>query len=665
MEKSKPAKHRCNCFSEESSSFLYGLRREGPSTERVVLERLLNVLSRAAVETPKNPQRLWSEEPDWWKECTKLPWKNPREHPKDKKDTLKQKIEILEKQLRERGLMTPAIEQELELSKSGKKADLELKSDFEAVIAKASGLHYMVNQVYDKMSKAHVFSDKIAVYVRETKSCLEQCLTSVSKLFQRVESREKRKQSLWDKMGVSQSKRIRPASGDFPLDELGEVATFIQDNLLSLPDTQADVYSLSPPILSPAPFVAEEVKSPPSVETAQFVPPKTQNTYQRSASEPYPTPAFTSVVTSDSVHSQQRSVSVATLTPSVLETIKASDIAQATQPTFPGNININVVKPLVHRRCASQSLPVLESVRESAREGVNTGFTVDKGISVRRQETAVSFNIPATDTVHAYSHDGIVLRGPSTTRQQKRLSRAKSWGGDMFLSGLPGGVQTETSVRETYSQSTVTEDPVIHLTHYGSGLEQNFNYKPVDTFVSDESNPMVIRGTLQGIPMSPNSSQDLQLSVVDDGDGTVTIEEPFEINGMQVIEVTPVHSRNVLTLVSGETQEQVVREHDMAVPVSSTSREYVPGIGMVGVDQLESDMHKTLSLGEIQPTVTDVIMRGLSGDGTTSRSRSSKSCSRRRKSSSSTVLPVREAEQKGTGASPESLSSAIGKFSVF
>nr|KAG5698355.1 hypothetical protein BaRGS_010941 [Batillaria attramentaria] len=199
---------------------------------------------RTASRSEKNGTRLWSEEPDWWKECTKLPWKNPREHPKDKKDTLKQKIEILEKQLRERGLMTPAIEQELELSKSGKKADLELKSDFEAVIAKASGLHYMVNQVYDKMSKAHVFSDKIAVYVRETKSCLEQCLTSVSKLFQRVESREKRKQSLWDKMGVSQSKRIRPASGDFPLDELGEVATFIQDNLLSLPDTQADVYSL-------------------------------------------------------------------------------------------------------------------------------------------------------------------------------------------------------------------------------------------------------------------------------------------------------------------------------------------------------------------------------------------------------------------------------------
>nr|KAG5698354.1 hypothetical protein BaRGS_010940 [Batillaria attramentaria] len=188
---------------------------------------------RAAAKAHSNPQRLWSEEPDWWKECTQLLWKNPREHPKDKKEILKKKIEILEKQLRERGLMTSAIEQELELSKSSKKADLELKSDFEAVIAKASGLHYMVDQVYAKMEKTRVFSDKIADYILEIKSCLDMCVSRMEQMHEKVDAREKRKKALWEHFGVSKTKRTRISEEEPAFLELD----FLQEDLSPILDS--------------------------------------------------------------------------------------------------------------------------------------------------------------------------------------------------------------------------------------------------------------------------------------------------------------------------------------------------------------------------------------------------------------------------------------------
>ena len=209
MQSLMPAKHRCGCFSQQSSSFLYGLRREAPSTQRVLLERLLNILSRAAAHKSKNPQRLWadSERPEWWTEVTDLKWKNPREHPKDNKETLKKKIEVLERELTNRKLMNEDLKAELEAHRGSKKVDLELKSDFEAVIAKASGLHYMLDKVSTKMEQSRSISDKIATYIRETRDCLDQCLTRISSMYQQVEAREKRKSSLWEQMGVSKRQR--------------------------------------------------------------------------------------------------------------------------------------------------------------------------------------------------------------------------------------------------------------------------------------------------------------------------------------------------------------------------------------------------------------------------------------------------------------------------
>ena len=209
MQSLMPAKHRCGCFSQQSSSFLYGLRREAPSTQRVLLERLLNILSRAAAHKSKNPQRLWadSERPEWWTEVTDLKWKNPREHPKDNKETLKKKIEVLERELTKRKLMSEDLKAELEAHRDSKKVDLELKSDFEAVIAKASGLHYMLNKVSTKMEQSRSISDKIATYIRETRDCLDQCLKRINSMYHQVEAREKRKSSLWEQMGVSKRQR--------------------------------------------------------------------------------------------------------------------------------------------------------------------------------------------------------------------------------------------------------------------------------------------------------------------------------------------------------------------------------------------------------------------------------------------------------------------------
>lgn len=210
------AKHRCSCFSTESSSFLYGLRREAPSTERVLLERLLNVLSRAAVNKTSsgNPQRLWSEteKPDWWDAVCRHKWKNPREHPKDNKPVLKEKIEILEKELPPRNLMTPELNNELELHKNSKKVDLELKSDFEAVIAKASGLHFMLDKVANKMGQSKVISEKIATYIKETKLCLDRCHKTITSMHDKVEQGEKRRSSLWAHMGVSKQHQTSPSN---------------------------------------------------------------------------------------------------------------------------------------------------------------------------------------------------------------------------------------------------------------------------------------------------------------------------------------------------------------------------------------------------------------------------------------------------------------------
>ncbi|XP_076440038.1 uncharacterized protein LOC143279777 [Babylonia areolata] len=205
----KSSKHRCKCYSQQSGSFLYGLRRDAPSTERVLLERLLNILSRAAAHRGKNPQRLWaeSERPHWWTGVTDLRWKNPREHPKDNKDTLKKKIEILEKELKKRGLMTKGLEEELEIHHGGKKTDLELKSDFEAIITKASGLHFMLDKVSSKMGRSPILSDKMATYISETKSCVDKIHVMISAMYQHVQAREEKKSDLWAQMGVSKHQR--------------------------------------------------------------------------------------------------------------------------------------------------------------------------------------------------------------------------------------------------------------------------------------------------------------------------------------------------------------------------------------------------------------------------------------------------------------------------
>ncbi|PVD23199.1 hypothetical protein C0Q70_16462 [Pomacea canaliculata] len=199
-------KNRCNCFDEEINAVLTGLRREGPSTERSILERLVNLLSRAAVKDrgEVNPQKVWTKElePVWWKEFTDLRWKNPREHPKDRKDDLKKKVNILHNRLTELGGMTTVLEEEFQLATNSNKADIELKSDFEAIIAKVSGLHFMLENVSKKLKAAKDFTEKIAHYVRKISSCFEKCQLVVQETTLIVEAKDKKKDQLWQSMGV-------------------------------------------------------------------------------------------------------------------------------------------------------------------------------------------------------------------------------------------------------------------------------------------------------------------------------------------------------------------------------------------------------------------------------------------------------------------------------
>lgn len=266
MQTLMPSKHRCTCFSQQSSSFLYGLRREAPSTQRVLLERLLNVLSRVAAHKSKNPQRLWadSERPDWWTKVTDLKWKNPREHPKDNKETLKKKIEVLERELERRHLMTEDLKSELAAHRESKKVDLELKSDFEAVIAKASGLHYMLDKVSNKMGQSRVISDKIATYISETKACLDQCVIRINGMFQQVEAREKRKSSLWETMGVSKRQRselfedLDTDCSEMDFDPTSPGAFHLLDILDPSSPVSSSPLSPSPTSMLPVPTSSEE-----------------------------------------------------------------------------------------------------------------------------------------------------------------------------------------------------------------------------------------------------------------------------------------------------------------------------------------------------------------------------------------------------------------------
>ncbi|KAL8625628.1 hypothetical protein ACOMHN_043903 [Nucella lapillus] len=256
---------------EQSGSFLYGLRRDTPSTERVLLERLLNILSRAAAANKsRNPQRLWaqSERPEWWTQVTDLPWKNPREHPKDNKETLKKKIEVLKTELRKRDIMTKELEEELEIHRGSKKIDLELKSDFEAVISKASGLHYMLDKVSSKMGQSRIISDKMATYIKETKHCLDRVHKRINTMYDQVQAREDRKSDLWTTMGVS--KHQQPlARDDLVLDSLGMEPDL--EMMGDLPDELAGFFSSKLPAFLPYPA---EILPSQSSDFSDAVPPQ-------------------------------------------------------------------------------------------------------------------------------------------------------------------------------------------------------------------------------------------------------------------------------------------------------------------------------------------------------------------------------------------------------
>ena len=348
MQSLMPAKHRCECFSQKSSSFLYGLRREAPSTQRVLLERLLNILSRAAAHKSKNPQRLWveSERPGWWTEVTDLKWKNPREHPKDNKETLKKKIAVLERELTQRKLMSEDLKAELEAHRGSKKVDLELKSDFEAIIAKTSGLHYMLDKVSIKMEQLRGISDKIATYIRETRTCLDHCLARINSMYQQVEAREKRKSSLWEQMGVSKRQRSE-VPDDFETDGLELDFDDIP------PDTLRFIDSLSPP----SPFSSSPLSlSPTSVLTAEKITDvntahMTQQPNPRSFS---PLPATMNEQVPSVAAAFRRSLSQPTCTHTVSEgTLQVMDLS---------------VGKSVHLSVPSPPLPARKSRRYSADE---------------------------------------------------------------------------------------------------------------------------------------------------------------------------------------------------------------------------------------------------------------------------------------------------------
>lgn len=283
----KSSKHRCSCYSQQSGSLLYGLRRDTPSTDRVLHERLLNILSRAAAHKSKNPQRLWaeSERPKWWIDVTDLPWKNPREHPKDNKDTLKKKIEILEQQLKARGMMTKELEEELTIHRGSKKIDLELKSDFEAVISKASGLHFMLDKVSSKMGQSRIISDKMATYISETKSCIDKVHGVISAMFEQVQAREERKSGLWASMGVSKQQQQTVTRDDIVVDTFGLDTDL--EMMEDLPDELAEIFSSRSEVLSP-PFTA--TLSPPPDESDAVVMRKNYSSPQTHSSMPAESP---------------------------------------------------------------------------------------------------------------------------------------------------------------------------------------------------------------------------------------------------------------------------------------------------------------------------------------------------------------------------------------
>lgn len=647
----KKSKHRCKCYSVESSSFLYGLRREGPSTERVVLERLLNVLSRAAATNNKNPQRLWakSEQPEWWEHCTKLQWKNPREHPKDKKDTLRQKIAILERELKQRGLITPAMEEELELWRNSKKSDLELKSDFEAVIAKASGLHYMVDQVFAKIDKARVLTDKIAQFIRETNVCLEACVKKLNKMFERVQLREERKQSLWEKHGVSKTDLIRPSSDDTLL-HIAHAASLWENAIDFHYEMHAPHHFLSPSessisdLNSPSPPTAQSTHGLIIDEGNQQV-----RVLQRSFSEPDPTaPGY--MISSPCLLEKPKSVSAASLTPSVLETICLTDLAQRLQANVTSK-----PRPSSHGRQASQG-PSLANLIESVHEEV-----AEESGSVQHRRL-VSFDTVPVEVPTAHSrdesgHTGKRPRDPEDqeveTRRQKgyrSLSRPKSWGGDMFLSrsaGVAASFDAIFSAGRPNSSTTRIGTPADTLT--ASNLRSASAGRSIyytDVTQSDEDQRNAIAATADSTTESGEIEDGSKFSFA-------------ELSSMEIINVIrgaipsiPVGDASLHTSWSSETANMEDREmgeleqHILTLSCENLTDQALFCHG----DRLST----TVSFTDECPRHEVTSQPRLLGGSPQSTRRTS-----------GTGTPVRNTKQRLLAEPKESLSDAIGKFSVF
>ena len=157
-------------------------------------------------------------------------------------------------------MMTSELEEELTIHRGGKKVDLELKSDFEAVMAKCSGLHFMLSKVNAKLGDIRILTDKNAAYIRNTKACLEKSIGVVNLMFKRVEAHEERRSSLWASMGVSKEQRTGRLS-----EAEGEADFFLDiDDTYSEDDPLSPASPLSSATLSPQTVTSTGPSPPPS-----------------------------------------------------------------------------------------------------------------------------------------------------------------------------------------------------------------------------------------------------------------------------------------------------------------------------------------------------------------------------------------------------------------
>lgn len=497
-----PAKHRCSCFSEESSSFLYGLRREAPSTERVLLERLLNVLSRAAAnKKSNNPQRLWaeSERPEWWPGVTLLCWKNPREHPKDNKKTLKEKIAILETQLKQRELMSKELEEELEAQKNGKKVDLELKSDFEAVIAKASGLHFMLNKVKTKMGDSKPMSDRISKYVTETQACMEKCLQVIEGFHKKVEAREQHRQNLWDRMGVSKAERGQPSAKRPHSDVSYDLETdSLSIDLDDADDVEALHMALASPSFSASPF------SP-----AATLSPSPQNMSDIAVADMLmgvPSPTF--IPQSQYVHavtSYQRSLSMPSPVQAVPEPLLSMD-----------QLQLRSVSPIPVPGCKPSSKKSMRRSDEARGKSLQQRSPMDSLVEALGSEDIESIEIsqstlpPTSGSKGKRVAESDVQRRKDRKQRQSPLNRPKS-------SGIKEKSSTPPTVEVKSSRKSATF-PMSYrysggqLMQAGAPSNPEAGWQVLHTIpASDPSWPLRIKNDAS----SPLASEDL----VEDGDG--------------------------------------------------------------------------------------------------------------------------------------------------